>query len=79
MAPRRPGVHTAEPVVFTDLLLDCGKPADAACHSDRNDAILDGEVDQLGTALQFERFHHLILMVLDGPRRNVELGSDILG
>src|SRR5258706_8898918 len=38
----------------TDLLLDCGKPADAACHSDRNDAVLDGEVDQLCAALQFE-------------------------
>ena len=46
---------------------------------DRNDAVLDGEVDQLGTALQFERFHHLILVILDGPRRNVELGSDVLG
>src|SRR5437867_854362 len=38
----------------TDLLLDCRKPADAACHSDRNDAVLDGEVDQLCAALQLE-------------------------
>ena len=45
-----------------------GKPADAACRSDRDDPVLDGEMDQLCAALQFERIHHLIFVVLDGSR-----------
>ena len=64
--PARPGVPAthgarAEPP-------DRGKPAYAACRSDRDDAVLDGEMDQLRAGLQFERIHHLIFVVLDGAR-----------
>ena len=35
---------------------------------DLDDAVLDGEVNQLGIALKFQRIHQLIFVILDGSR-----------
>ena len=35
---------------------------------DLDDAVLDGEVNQLGIALQLQRIHQLIFVILDGSR-----------
>jgi hypothetical protein len=50
------------------LKTDFGKSADAIAYSDGNDAVLDGEVDQLRAALQLERIHQLIFVELHGSR-----------
>jgi len=48
--------------------IDFGESEDAPVRSDRHDAVLDGEMDQLCTALQLERIHQLIFVELDGSR-----------
>ena len=47
--------------------------------SDGNDALLDGEVDQLGAIMEVQRFHHLIFVELDGTRRNAQGDGNLFG
>src|SRR5215472_12273192 len=44
----------------------------------RHDAVLDGEVDQLGVVLDAERLHQALLVVLDGARGQAERRADLL-
>src|SRR5262249_986402 len=43
-----------------------------------DDALLDGELDQLGAGLDAELFHHAVLVERDGPRSDLEDGRDFL-
>jgi hypothetical protein len=62
--PRRRRWQFAE-----DAGLQVGKATRHASISNRHDAVFDGEVNELGVAVQPVRFHHLVLMKFDGPRR----------
>src|SRR5215510_11534075 len=43
-----------------------------------DDAVLDGEVHQLGAGLEAQGLHEVILVELDGPRRDAQLRRDLL-
>lgn len=59
---------------------DTGEPRyPAGLDGSRSDeAIADGESDQLGVRVKPEGFHHLVLVELDGPRRDREARGDLL-
>src|SRR5262245_19993562 len=59
--------------------LSKSSPRDACRGLDRHDSVLDGEMNELGIAVEALRLHHLVLVKFDSSRRNSQRRADFFG